>query len=356
MEKRDYYEVLGVDKSANNDEIKKSYKKLAKKYHPDVNVNKTDQEKKQVEEQFKEVGEAFEVLSNQEKKDRYDRFGHDMGRTQGQGHNDMNDIHEFIRRHEEQFFRGFDNQPQKPPEQQLNLQVSLEDLFNGVQKKIKYNRNVICHSCNGEGCEIGGKKTCNQCNGSGVVAGKQGVMFFQRTCGVCGGTGQLIDPEKICKTCNGNGATKQESEIEINIAPGTHGDTGISYQGMGNEYIVNGFKVSSDLILAIRQKQHERFQRNGNDLHCVVEVPIVDALMGGKVSVFGIDNKERIFSIRECTKNGEKIRLIGIGMPTSDTKKFGDMYVHIKHKFPNKINSNEKKLLEKLKYSENFKK
>lgn len=356
MEKKDYYQVLGVNKTATNDEIKRAYKKLAKKYHPDANIGKTEQEKKSTEEQFKEVAEAFEILSNQEKRERYDRFGHDMGRSQGFGGNDMDDIREFIRRQEEEFFSGFNRQPQKPPTQQINLHVFLEDLFNGGQKKIKYRRNIICHSCNGEGCEVGGKHKCHACNGSGIVSGRQGIMFFQRTCDVCGGSGELVNQDKICKTCGGKGATQQETDLEVNIEPGTHTNTGITYEGAGNEYIVNGYKVTSDLIVAIRQKQHDKFERNGDDLHCVLEVPIVDALIGEKIKVTGLDNKERIFTIKECTKNGEKIRLAGIGMPILGTKKFGDLYVHIKHKLPNKISTSEKKLLKELKDSENFRK
>ena len=348
--KRDYYKVLGVNKNASQEDIKKSFKKLAVKYHPDKQVNKTEDEKIKSEESFKEINEAYEILSNKEKREIYNQFGHDMGRSQNNGFS-QDDINEFMKAHANMFDPFGKNQRQQgPPQIKVTINLSLTELFTGVNKTFKYKVNRLCSHCKGEKfveSEGGKKDICTSCNGTGVIQRINGNMMFSQTCPVCGGIGEKIT--NGCKTCNASGYEKVEETIEVNIPKGAPKGAYISFPNKGNEMMINGKSLIGDLIVIINELPDTKFIREENDLHIQVSVPIYDCLLGEDINVETIDNKKHKFKLKVGTESDEKFRLNGLGMPIMNTSTFGDLYVHIKHIMPKKLTDSEIKLLKKIK-------
>lgn len=351
--KRDYYEVLGVNKNASESEIKKSFKKLAVKYHPDKQVNKTEVEKIKSEESFKEINEAYDILSNKEKREKYDRFGHDMGKSQYNGFS-QDDINEFMKAHASMFDQFGRNQRQQgPPQTQIKINLTLIELYTGVNKTFKYKVNRLCSHCKGEKfieSEGGKKNVCSTCNGSGVIQRINGNMIFSQTCPSCGGIGEKI--VNGCKKCNSTGYEKVEETIEVNIPKGAPIGAYINFPNKGNEVIINGKSLIGDLVVIINELPDNKFIREENDLHLQMMVPIYDCLLGEDINFETIDNKKHKFKLKVGTESDEIFRLNGLGMPIMNTNSFGDLYIHIKHIMPKKLKESEIKLLKKLKENE----
>ena len=328
MAKRDYYEVLGIDKNAGESDIKKAYRKAAMKYHPDKFANASDAEKKDAEEKFKEVNEAYQILSDSQKKQQYDQFGHAAfeqgGAGFGGGFNaggfDFGDIFGDI------FggggFSGFGgfgggssrrNYQEPGDDIRLGLEITLEEAAKGVEKTIKYKRTAQCSHCHGTGGEDGKTKTCSRCNGKGTILTQQrtvlGVMQSQTVCPDCHGKGKV--PEKKCSHCHGVGTEKETIEKKITVPAGIDEGQKLRYSGFG-EASENG-GPSGDLYIVIRIKKHDIFERYGIDLHCEVPISYATAVIGGEVEIPTLNGKKMI-KIPEGTESGKLMRVRGEGI------------------------------------------
>jgi molecular chaperone DnaJ len=346
MSKKDYYEILNVNKDASEAEIKKQFRKLSKLYHPDKQVGKSDNDKKNSEELFKEVNEAYSILGDKEKRQKYDQFGPDLG-TNMNFNSNFNDLDDIFR----SFMGGqFQQESQGPAPIRVSIKLSLNELFNGITKKFKYKANRVCHHCHGDKFlqSEGGKKVkCNTCNGNGLIQIRRGPMIITQTCPTCGGVGYHID--NGCKICNSTGLERIENIVEVVIPRGTLNNSYLIFSGKGDEIIVNGKSVIGDLIVIINELSNDIFSRNGNDLHRTIECSIYDCLLGEEITVETIDNKKHKFKLKIGTENGNIFKLSGCGMPIANTNEYGNLYAHIKHIIPNELNETEIKLLTKLK-------
>lgn len=369
-EKRDYYEVLGVGKSASADEIKKAYRQLALKYHPDRNPDD-----KEAEEKFKEAAEAYSVLSDADKRARYDRYGFagmnggsasgGAGGFGGFGDFDLNDILSNV------FGRGFDfggfggfggsggsggGRParQRGSNIRVKVKLSLPEIAKGVKKKIKVNKYIACDHCHGSGSENGATETCPTCHGRGQVLKTVNSFFGQMQtaspCPTCGGTGQII--KNKCSHCQGEGIVKGEEIIDIEIPAGVGNDMQLSVRGKGNAGPRNG--VSGDLIIVIEEEPNAEFERDGNNLIYNLFLTIPEAVLGTQAEVPTIDGKVRV-KVAPGTQSGKVLRLRGKGLPDINGRGNGDMLVYVNVWIPKKISKDEEKLLEQLGNSENFK-
>lgn len=353
--KRDYYEVLGVNKSANESEIKKAYRKLALKYHPDKNPDD-----KTAEDKFKEAAEAYEVLSNADKRQRYDRFGHagvggaaGGGGFSGGGMN-MEDIFEQFGDVFGGAFGGFGGgggrssggtRMSKGSNLRVKIKLTLEEIALGVKKKIKVNKLV-----NAEGVTY---KTCSQCNGSGrvmrVTQTFLGHMQTASTCPSCGGTGKTIDKKPA--DADNQGLKRQEDVIEIDIPAGVEEGMQLSVTGKGNAGPFNG--IPGDLLIVIEEIEHQELRRDGEHLHYDAYVNFIDAVLGESIEIPTVNGKAKI-KVEPGTQSGKMLRLKGKGLPNIQGYGSGDLFVHINVWTPTKISKEEREILEKLRESENF--
>jgi molecular chaperone DnaJ len=361
MSKRDYYDVLGVSKSASPEELKKAYRKLALKYHPDKNPGDND-----AEEKFKEAAEAYEVLSDQEKRSRYDRFGHQGVRGSGMGgqHMSMDDIFShFGDIFGDVFGGGFGGfggqQTRRRVNRGTNLRVkvklTLDEISKGIEKKIKLQKYVRCNTCHGSGAERGtSKTTCSTCNGRGQVTKITntflGQMQTSSTCPNCGGEGEVITHK--CKECHGNGIVRGEEVVTFKIPAGVAEGMQLSVSGKGN-YAARG-GVPGDLLVLIEEQPHEELLRDGNNLLHDLYINFVDAALGSSVDIPTIDGKAKI-KISAGTQGGKVLRLKGKGLPDVNGYGKGDLLVNVNVWTPKNLSKEEKKILEKLKKSPNFK-
>ena len=373
-EKRDYYEVLGVNKNSTPDEIKSAYRKAALKWHPDKWVNGTDEEKKTAEEKFKEASEAYSVLSDENKKARYDRYGFagmDGGSTGaggfgGFGDFDLNDILNSV------FGRGFDfggfgsgfgfsgggsrggSIKQRGSNIRVKVKLNLQEIAHGVKKKIKVTKYVACTHCHGSGSEDGSTETCPTCHGRGQVVQTVnsffGQMQTQSVCPTCNGTGKVI--KKKCTHCGGEGIMKGDEVIEIDIPAGVSQDMQLTVRGKGNAGPHNG--VNGDLYVLIEEEPHPDFERNENDLIYNLFITIPEAILGTQAEVPTVDGKVRV-KIAPGTQSGKVLRLRGKGLPILNGYGSGDMLVNVNVWVPKKVNKEEEKLLQQLAQSDNFK-
>jgi molecular chaperone DnaJ len=366
MAKRDYYEVLGVDKNATKDDLKKAYRKLAMQYHPDRNPDN-----KEAEEKFKEAAEAYEILSDDDKKARYDRFGHEGVRSSGfgsQGFSDINDIFSHFsdifggssifddffgggqRRGRTRGSRGIPGSDLK-----VNLELSLEEIAAGVTKKIKIKKQVKCDECNGTGAEAGtSTKTCPVCQGTGEVKTISRSVFGQfvniTTCNNCNGEGTVIDTP--CKKCFGDGRIQDEKLISINVPGGVHEGSYMTLRGEGNAGKRGG--PSGDVIVIFKEAAHEYFVREGDDILFDLHVSFPEAALGSEVEVPTLNGKA-ILKIDPGTQPGKLLKMKDKGIKHLNHSGTGNQIVRVNVEVPKKLNSKEKELLKELADMPNFK-
>ena len=359
MAKRDYYEVLGVDKSASANDIKKAYRKLAIQYHPDKNPGD-----KVAEEKFKEAAEAYSVLSDPDKKARYDQFGHEgLSGGAGGGFNgagmDLNDIFSmfgdiFGGRGGFGGFGGY-NGPQKFRGSDLRVKVklTLQEISTGVTKKFKLKKYVPCPHCNGSGAEGGAMETCPDCKGTGRVVRTQqsffGMMRSEVACPKCNGQGKII--KNKCTHCNGDGIVTGEEVIDVNIPAGVYEGMQLSMRGKGNAGKMNG--VNGDLIIFIEEEKHPTLIRDENDLIYSLLLDIPTAALGGSVEIPTIDGKVKV-TIDPGTQPGKVLRLRGKGLPSLNGYGKGDIVINVSVYIPETLSKDEKKTIESFRDSDNF--
>jgi len=363
--KRDYYEILGVTRNANDAELKKAYRQMALKYHPDKNPNN-----KEAEDKFKEAAEAYEVLSDTEKRQRYDQFGHDGLRNGGGGFSGGGMNMEDIFSHFGDIFGGafggsfggFGGQQQRGGRRvnrgtnlRVKVRLTLEEINTGVEKKIKVNKYISCTHCKGSGAEGGSAySTCSTCRGTGQVTRVTntflGQMQTASTCPACSGEGQTIQHK--CVHCAGNGVVKGEDVISIDIPAGVSDGIQLSVNGKGNAAARGG--VPGDLIIQIEEAPHENLHREGNNLLYDLYISFPDAALGSSVDIPTLEGKARI-KIEPGTQGGKMLRLKGKGLPSINSYGKGDLLVTINVWTPRNLNRQEKDQLEKLQGAENFK-
>lgn len=357
--KRDYYDILGVEKNASAEEIKKAYRRTAIKYHPDKNPGD-----KEAEEKFKEAAEAYEILSNPDKKARYDRFGHQGVNNGGYGGGGVNMEDIFS-----QFGDIFGGSPfgdifggggrrsarRKGTNLRIKLKLTLQEIANGVEKKIKVRRQVACKSCEGTGAKNGTAfTTCTTCNGSGqikqVVNTMLGQMVSASTCPACGGEGKIISER--CGSCGGDGTSLEEEVIPIKIPAGVEEGMQLQMNGKGNFPPRGG--VPGDLLVVIEEEEDAVLKREGTNVHFDLHLSFVDAVLGTSVEVPTIDGKAKI-DIASGTQSGKVLRLKGKGIKELNGYSTGDQLVHINIWTPKNLTKEERAMLEKLRDSPNFK-
>lgn len=369
MAKRDYYEVLGVDKNASEDDIKKAYRKIAIKYHPDRNPGN-----KEAEEKFKEAAEAYDVLHDPQKRQQYDQFGFDgpqgMGGFGGfsSGGFSMDDIFSmfgdvFGGRGGFSGFGGFGGGQRQAAQHRgsdlrLKVRLNLQEVSAGVTKKFKVKKDVVCQHCQGTGAEKGSSsETCATCHGSGVVTRTTqslfGLMQSQSVCPTCGGEGKVI--KNKCKLCGGTGIVKGEEVVEIKIPAGVAKGMVVNVPGKGNAGIHNG--ISGNIQVLIDEEENDTFVRDGQDVIYNLLLDFPTAALGGNVEIPTIEGTRVRIKIEPGTQPGKTLRLRGKGLPAVQGygSGRGDIVVNISVYVPKSLNREEKNMLEKLKDSDNFK-
>ena len=358
MAKRDYYEVLGVNKSANKDEIKKSYRKLALKYHPDK--NKGD---KSAEEKFKEASEAYHVLSDDKRKANYDQFGHaafqGAGGQGGFGNFDFSssfsDIFEdvfgdFGFGSSGRSRRGRSNN--RGNDLRYDISIDLDDAFTGTEKKINYTTYKKCKTCSGSGSKPGSKpSSCSYCGGQGRVRSSQGFFTIQQTCPECGGEGEKIT--NPCNNCSGAGKIQSNESVSVKIPKGVDDGTRIRIAGKGEAGSKGG--ISGDLYLFISVEPHNIFKRSEENLYYELPISFTDAALGATVEVPSIDGGKTKIKIPSGTQSGKQLRLKGKGMPVLKRSIFGDLYIRIVTEVPTSLTKRQKELLAEFKTLEDTK-
>jgi len=354
MAKRDYYEVLGVEKSASADEIKRAYRRLAIKYHPDKN-----QGDKEAEAKFKECAEAYEVLSDEEKRKQYDQFGHEGLRGAG--------MHDFSRMNVEDIFSmfGFDDlfgsmfggggrgsrhaDGMRGYDLETTVELSLKDIATGTEKTIEFTRQDLCEECSGSGTAKGSSPVqCPACGGSGQVVRGGGFFQMVSTCPQCKGSGQII--KNPCKKCKGSGRVPKKRTVSVKVPPGVHEGQGIRVAGEGEPG--KGRAGRGDLYCYVRIKPHEFLQRDGNNLVTIVPVSFTQAALGATIEVPSLDGTKGL-KIPAGTQYGSIFRIKGQGLPDMRTHRTGDQLVQIVIETPTKLNSEQQELLKKFAEIEN---
>ena len=358
MAKRDYYEVLGVNKSASQDQIKSAYRKLALKHHPDK--NKGD---KASEEKFKEASEAYHVLSNQERKQNYDNFGHAAfenggGSRGGFGNFDFSGSFSDI--FEDFFGEGFGGSSGRRSRRSNNrgsdlrydLSISLEEAFNGKKQDIKFSTSDKCNTCSGSGSKPGHNlSSCSMCGGHGQVRSSQGFFTVQQTCPQCLGSGEEIT--NPCGSCGGSGKNQISKRLSVTIPKGVDDGTRIRLAGKGEA----GTRGASngDLYIFVNVESHDLFKRSDENLFFEFPISITDAALGTELKIPTIDGGKAKIKIPSGTQNGKQFRLKGKGMPIMRGGDYGDLYVQINTEVPVSLNKEQKELLEKFRTIENEK-
>ena len=369
--KRDYYEVLGVDRNASAEDIKKAYRKLAIKYHPDKNPDN-----KEAEEKFKEAAEAYSVLSDADKKARYDQFGHagveGAGPDFSGGFGNLNDILNDLfggafgggfggfsgfgggfgggrtGQRQQRVYRGRDIR--------VRVKLTLEEIAKGVEKEISIEKSVPCKDCGGKGAKNSSDiKTCPACNGTGqvqrVVNSFLGQTVTYSTCQQCGGEGKIIS--NPCRSCNGTGLVRKRETIKVKIPAGVEAGMQLTIQGEGHAAKNNG--INGDLLVVIEEQEHPNLKRDGNNLYYTKVISMPDAILGAEVEIPCLDGSYKI-KVDPGTQSGEVVRLRGKGLPTvNGYGGTGDMYVKIAVWIPRKLDKEEKAVIESLRNKDAFK-
>ncbi len=365
MAGKDYYDILGVDKDASEDEIKKAYRKKAKKYHPDKNPDNPDEAR----EKFKEISEAYEVLADDKKRKRYDQYGKaGVEKDFGSGgfqwsdfshRDDVEDIFsEFFggrgRGGIEDIFSSFfggrsssrrgRRKKRRGKDLQITFEVDLEDIKEGTEKTIKINRNGRCDECGGGGSKSGGTKTCPKCEGRGEVKNVQrrGIqqLIQVQTCPKCQGSGEIV--EDPCPKCNGSGLMEREETMTIKVPPGAENGSRLRVRGKGDAGKRGA--PAGDLYVQLRIKPHEIFERRGSDLYMKLPIKMTTAALGDKVEVPTLEDMETL-KIPPGTQSGETFRLSDEGLPKMNSNRIGDIIVEVKVKTPKNLTKKQKELL-----------
>ena len=343
MNKRCYYEVLGVQRSASIEDIKSAYRKLAKELHPDRNPGDQTCEVK-----FREANEAYEVLKDGDKRAAYDRFGHaafEQGGMGGPGFgadfgSTFADIFEGI--FGMASARGRGSGRERGSDLRYNMEISLDEAFTGKTAQIRIPTSVTCEACSGSGAKAGTKpKPCSTCGGAGKIRHAQGFFTLERTCPTCHGRGQVIDDP--CKVCGGGGRVTRERTLSVNIPTGVEDGTRIRLAGEGEAGVRGG--PPGDLYIFLEVAPHEFFQRDGADLHCRVPVSMSSAALGGEFEVPAIDGSKVRVKVPAGTQTGRRFRLPGKGMPVLRAKQTGDMYVQVAVETPQNLTKRQRELL-----------
>lgn len=356
MAKRDYYEVLGVSKGSSLDEIKKAYRKLAIKYHPDRNPGD-----KEAEANFREATEAYEVLSDDKKRPIYDQYGFAglEGMNQGGGaqyshaFNDFADLFGgmgggFSDIFDNLFGGGFHTSKRSGlatgSSLRYDLRIAFKDAVYGTKTEIRFRHNEVCPTCKGSGCAAGGtKRTCSACGGAGQIRHSSGFFSVQQPCRECGGTGQVTD--KPCKDCRGSGVQEKSKVISLSIPAGV--DNGkritIPHQGDAGE---NGGEAG-DLLVILHVEDHPYFERSGQDLYCAVPISFTQAILGAEITITALDGTKIGIKIPGGTPNGKLLRVKDKGVPITGTGRNGDLYVKVIVQLPQRITASQTELLKK---------
>lgn len=344
MAKPDFYETLGVSRSADEKELKSAFRKLAMKYHPDRNPG--DQE---AEIKFKEIGEAYEFLKDPQKRAAYDRFGHAAFEQGGGGPGGMgggmggfSDIFEDIFGEMMGGRARRSGGRERGADLRYNMEITLEEAFSGKTAQIRVPTSITCDACSGSGAKPGSKPTtCATCGGSGRVRAAQGFFSIERTCPTCQGRGQTIsDP---CGKCGGQGRVVEERSLSVNIPSGIEDGTRIRLAGEGEAGLRGG--PSGDLYIFLSVKPHAFFQREGADLFCTVPISMTTAALGGKFEISTMDGTKSRVTVTEGTQQGREMRLRGKGMPLLRSSQFGDLYVRIAIETPQNLTKRQRELL-----------
>jgi molecular chaperone DnaJ len=341
MSKRDYYEILGVGRSATEAELKSAFRKKAMENHPDRNPGDAA-----AESRFKEINEAYQILSDQQKRAAYDRMGHAAFEQGGggagfQGFGSMSDIFEDL--FGDVFGAGRrGGQPNRGADLRYNLEISLEEAFTGKQSSIKVPTAVTCEPCAGTGSKPGTKpKICASCKGQGRIRASQGFFAVERTCPTCQGRGEVI--ETPCSACGGAGRVTRERQLQVNIPAGVEDGTRIRLSGEGEAGPRGG--PTGDLYIFIGLKPHPFYQRDGADLFCRVPISMVQASLGGDFKVPTLDGGEAVVKVPEGTQSGKQFRLRGKGMPVLRSRDVGDLYIQAQVETPQNLTRRQRELL-----------
>ena len=349
--KRDYYEVLGVDRNIGEEDLKRAYRKLAVKYHPDKNPG--DHE---AEEKFKELGEAYEALSDPNKRAAYDRYGHAAFQN-GMGGGGFHDPFDLFREVFsggggggvfEQFFGGGggvdSSGRQRGSDLRYDLQITLEEAAKGCEKEIEIRKLDACEPCTGSGAQKGSKAvTCPTCRGRGQVVASRGFFQVAQTCPACHGSGRII--EQPCPSCQGEGRVEKTSRVKIKIPAGIDSDSRLRSTGGGEAGLRGG--ASGDLYVVVHIKEHEVFTRNGMDLACEVPIPFTTAALGGEIRVPTLDGAVSL-KIPAGTQSGSTFRIRGLGMPALQGLAKGDILTYVQVEVPTRLDSAQREALERF--------
>ncbi len=346
MTKRDYYEVLEIDRTANNEEIKRAYYKKAKTCHPDAFPGKEDQ--------FKELQEAYSILSNPEKRNMYDKFGHNgpssLGGFSGGGHDPFSDFFEDISSIFEDFF-GFGggtrskNRPRKGSDLKYHLMIDLEDAALGKEIKIDVEKTENCRKCNGTGSKDGTEaERCPKCAGRGKLSMSQGLFTFATTCTYCSGTGRVI--RNKCSDCKGKGIRKTEKELSIKIPSGIKSGMKLRMEHEGEAGINGG--PPGDLYIFVEVKEHPYFIRMGDDLVCELVISIWQAALGDEITIKTLTDETLKVKIPPGTQNGDTFKLRNKGMPNMQVMSNGNLIISVSVEVPEKLNNKEREVLEQF--------
>lgn len=342
MSNQDYYQTLGVARDASDEEIKRAYRKLAMKYHPDRNPDN-----KEAEEKFKTVQKAYDVLSDREKRSRYDQFGQagvdggagGFGGFSGAGF-DFGDIFS-------QMFGGSGGTRQQSfqgKDLRYDIEISLEEAAAGIQKRITIPSHEECDICHGSGAKPGtSASTCSTCGGSGVIHVRQAIFQLQQTCHTCGGSGREI--KEPCVKCHGNGRVKSRKTLEVNIPAGIDHEQPIRLSGEGESGSHGA--PAGDLYVVVHIRRHEIFERNGQDLHCELPISFTTAALGGEVEVPTLNGRVKL-NIPKETQTGRRMRVRGKGMKSLRSSSIGDLYCHIVVETPVNLTDRQRELLEEF--------
>jgi molecular chaperone DnaJ len=352
MAKRDYYEVLELPRDATDPDIKKAFRKAAMAHHPDRNPGD-----KAAEERFKECAEAYEVLSDAQKRARYDRFGHSAfeggGGPSAGNYGSMDDLFSHFGDLFGDIFGGSRgrggprNRPARGSDLRYDLGLRLEEAVSGVRKEIVIPRLESCEPCHGTGAKEGSKaESCGQCQGRGQVAHSQGPFLFTVTCPSCQGEGRILRPADRCGTCGGAGQKRVERKVAVKVPPGVDTGTRLRISGEGEKGERGG--PLGDLYVVLSVEPHDTFQRNGDDLHCEVDVHVVQAVLGATIDVPLVDSGTEAVKLPAGIQPGEQVRIRGKGVPHLGGSGRGDLFAHVRVVVPRKLSAEQRDLFEKL--------